>query len=43
MSQRKYQQKRFEIEWCEGQANQLFLSKFRHLLSVEERTKFFDE
>jgi hypothetical protein len=43
MSQRKYQQKRFEIEWCEGQANQLFLSKFRHLLSKEEQEIYFGE
>lgn len=41
MSQRKYQQKRFEIEWCEGQANQLFIAKFAHLLSKEDQEKFF--
>jgi hypothetical protein len=27
MWRRTYQRKRFEIEWCENKANQLFLSK----------------
>ena len=43
MWQRSYQRKRFEIEWCEGQADRLFLSKFAHLLSAEEREVFFVE
>ena len=43
MWQRTYQRKRFEIQWCEDQANQLFLSKFAHLLSAEDRQMFFDE
>jgi hypothetical protein len=33
----KPKRKRFEIEWCENKANQLFLSKFSHLLSEYER------
>ncbi|MGC1505788.1 MAG: hypothetical protein WA782_16790 [Sulfitobacter sp.] len=41
MWQRTYQRKRFEIEWCENQADRLFLSKFSHLLSKEERETFF--
>ena len=41
MWQRTYQRKRFEIEWCENQANHHFLSKFAHLLSTEEREMFF--
>lgn len=36
MWQRTYQRKRFEIQWCEDQANRLFISKFRHLLSKSE-------
>jgi hypothetical protein len=36
MWQRTYQRKRFEIEWCENQADQLFLSKFAHLLSAKK-------
>jgi hypothetical protein len=43
MSQRKYQRKRFEIEWCEGQANHLFIEQFRHLLSKQERERFFED
>ncbi|MEP2185202.1 hypothetical protein [Roseibium sp.] len=41
MWQRNYQRKRFEIEWCEGQANQLFIAKYAHLLSEEERERYF--
>jgi hypothetical protein len=41
MSQRTYQRKRFEIEWCEGQANHLFIARFEHLLSGEEREMYF--
>jgi len=41
MWQRTYQRKRFEIEWCETQADRLFLSKFSHLISTEERELFF--
>ena len=41
MWQRTYQRKRFEIEWCEDQANQAFLSKYRHILSQEEQEMYF--
>jgi hypothetical protein len=30
MSQRTYQRKRVEIEWCEGQENHLFTKRFAH-------------
>ncbi len=40
MSQKKYQRMRFEIEWCEGQANHLFTSKFFRHLSKGEREYF---
>jgi hypothetical protein len=42
MWQRTYDRKRFEIQWCENQANQLFLRQFAHLLSAEDRQMFFD-
>ena len=42
MWQRTYQRKRWEIQWCEDQANQLFLSKFRHVLSDDELRMYFD-
>tara|TARA_R110002051_G_scaffold57104_11_gene105909 strand:- start:4733 stop:5371 length:639 start_codon:yes stop_codon:yes gene_type:complete len=41
MWQRTYQQKRREIERNEGQANILFLSKYRHCLSTEELEMLF--
>ncbi|MEH6738276.1 MAG: hypothetical protein V7695_07005 [Sulfitobacter sp.] len=41
MWQHTYKRKRFEIEWCEGQANHLFIAKFAHLLSAEEREMYF--
>jgi len=41
MWQRTYEQKRFEIEWCENQANVLFIQKFRHLLTEKERSGLF--
>jgi len=41
MWQRTYQRKRFEIEWCEGQANQAILRKYGHLLSKEDVEMFF--
>lgn len=41
MWQRTYQRKRCEIEWCENQADQLFIAKFAHLLSQEEREMYF--
>lgn len=41
MWQRTYQRKRFEIEWCENQADQHFLSNFAHLISAKERAMFF--
>lgn len=42
MWNRTYQRKRVEIEWCENQANHLFLSKFRHLLSERDLEMLFD-
>ena len=42
MWQRTYARKRSEIEWCECQADNLFIAKFAHLLSKEERERFFD-
>lgn len=41
MWQRTYERKCNEIEWCEDQANQLFLSKYRHLLSKDELEMYF--
>ena len=41
MWHRTYQRKTFEISWCENQADRLFLSKFSHLLSKEDREMFF--
>ncbi len=41
MWHRTYERKQFEIEWCENEADRLFLSKFSHLLSAEEREMFF--
>ncbi|MFT6677259.1 MAG: hypothetical protein ACJAVM_003472 [Sulfitobacter sp.] len=41
MWQRTYQRKQFEIERFENQADRLFLSKFAHLLSPEEREMYF--
>ncbi|SFO39206.1 hypothetical protein SAMN04487859_1392 [Roseovarius lutimaris] len=41
MWQRTYQRKRFEIEWCESQANQAFLSKYSYLLSEDEVEMYF--
>tara|TARA_R110002020_G_scaffold434876_1_gene645046 strand:+ start:10109 stop:10321 length:213 start_codon:yes stop_codon:yes gene_type:complete len=43
MWQRTYDRKRFEIQWCENLANQLFLSKFAHLLNPAEREIYFYE
>ncbi|UWQ90844.1 hypothetical protein K3727_19170 [Rhodobacteraceae bacterium M382] len=43
MWQRTYQRKRFEIEWCEDNANQLFIAKYAHLLSLGEREMYFGE
>lgn len=42
MWQRTYARKRSEIEWCEGQANHLFIAQFQHLLTKEEREMYFD-
>ncbi len=42
MWQRTYQRKRFEIQWCENQADRLFLRKFSHLLSKSEQAFLFD-
>ena len=36
MWHRTYERHRFEIEWCEYQANRLFIAKFQHLLSPED-------
>ncbi|UWR13614.1 hypothetical protein [Sulfitobacter sp. M368] len=43
MWERTYQRKRREIEWCENQADHLFLRKFAHLFSPEEREMYFGE
>ena len=42
MWHRTYQRKRQEIEWCEGQANHLFIAKYQHLLSKDELEMYFD-
>jgi hypothetical protein len=42
MWQRTYQRKRWEIDHYENQANQLFINKFQHLLTKEDRKFFFD-
>ena len=41
MWHRTYQGKRFEIEWCESQADHHFIAKFAHLLSKEDREMYF--
>jgi hypothetical protein len=41
MWQRTYQRKRFEIQWCEQQANHLFIAKYAGLLSEEEQEMYF--
>ncbi|MBU0641860.1 MAG: hypothetical protein KJ731_11950 [Alphaproteobacteria bacterium] len=41
MWQRTYQRKRFEIEWCEHQADQHFIARFAHFLGEEEREMFY--
>jgi hypothetical protein len=43
MWDRTYQRKRLEIEWCENQADRLFLKQFSHLLNREEREIFFEK
>jgi hypothetical protein len=43
MHQRTYDRKRWEIEGCEYQANLMFLSKYRHVLSAEEQEMYFGE
>lgn len=42
MWKRTYQRKRFEIQWREDQANQLFLKKFAHVLSEDEVRMYFN-
>ena len=42
MWQRTYQRKRFEINWCEDQANRHFIATYAHLLSKNEQEMFFD-
>ena len=42
MWQRTYERQRSEIEWCEGQANYLFLRKYRHIFSEDELEMYFD-
>ena len=42
MWQRTYQRKRFEIQWCEDQANHLFISKYRRVLNDDELRMYFD-
>ena len=34
---RTYEKKRFQINWCETEANLAFIKKFEHILSREER------
>lgn len=41
MHQRTYDAKRAQIMRDEGQADQLFLSKYAHLFSREEREMYF--
>jgi hypothetical protein len=41
MWQRTYQRHRSEIEWCESQADQLFLSKYRDHFSQDELEMYF--
>jgi hypothetical protein len=41
MWQRTYQRHRSEIEWCESQAGQLFLSKYRDRFSQDELEMYF--
>jgi len=43
MWHRTYQRKRWEILHYENQANLLFLSKYRHILSQEEREMYFGD
>lgn len=43
MWQQTYERKRLEIEWCEGQADQMFLSKYRILLSPDELEMYFGD
>jgi hypothetical protein len=42
MWQRTYQRKRWEIQWCEDQANRLFIERYRHLLSEDELRTYFE-
>lgn len=42
MWQRTYQRKRWEIEWCEHQANLDFLGNYRHLLSDDDCKMLFE-
>ena len=41
MWHRTYQRKRFEIEWCEDQANIAFIRQYSHLLGASELERFF--
>jgi len=41
MWERTYQRKRLEIWWCENQADQLFLTRFAHLISEDGKAAFF--
>ncbi|MEP3946679.1 hypothetical protein [Ascidiaceihabitans sp.] len=43
MWQRTYKRKRFEIEWCENQADHLFIANFAHILSTEELERLFGD
>lgn len=40
MWQRTYQRKRWEIQWCEDQANRLFIRRFQHILSEDQLESF---
>ena len=41
MWQRTYQRKYTEIEWCENQADQLFIAKYAHMFSANELNGMF--
>ena len=43
MWQQTYQRKRFEIEWCEDQANIAFMRKYAHILSASEFEMYFGD
>jgi hypothetical protein len=40
MWERTYQWMRFEIEWCEEEADRAFIRRFGHILNVEDGSFF---